>query len=100
MKVKKALKRLNKIETLLSDVIGGLPKDLNGSGGILKSAKESVLEAKLELESKSSGSATKNAPSNAGASRVRHVTAAARRKISVGARRRGVAVKRNDMNPA
>ena len=100
MKAKKALKRLNKIESLLSDVIGGLSKDLNGTGEILESAKESILHVKTELESKSSASAAKKSPTNAGARPGAHGTHGKQKKISFAAKKRSAAAKRKGMHPA
>jgi hypothetical protein len=100
MKVRKALKRLNKIELLLSDVIGGLTKNANGTGDILESAKESILRVKTELESQSSASATKKPPAGTGTSRPRRLTPEGRRRISLAAKKRWAAARRKGVNPA
>lgn len=97
MKVRKALKRLNKIEALLSDVIGGLTKNSSGTGNMLESAKETILRAKTELESKPSASATKKPPAKAEAPRARRLTPEGRRRISLAAKKRPADARRKGM---
>ena len=99
MKVRKALKRLNKIESLLSDVIGGLPKTSNGTGDILASAKQSILRAKTELESGSSASATKKPPAKTGVPPAGRLTPEGRRRISLAAKKRWASVRRKGLKP-
>ncbi len=98
MKVRKALKRLNKIEALLSDVIGGLTKNSNGTGNMLESAKETILRAKTELESKSSSSAAKKPPAKSEAPRARRLTPEGRRRISLAAKKRWADARRKGVS--
>ncbi len=98
MKVRKALKRLNKIELLLSDVIDRLTKDSNGTGNMLESAKESIQHARTELASKSSASTTKEPPAKTGAPRARRLTDEGRRRISLAAKKRWASARRKGVN--
>lgn len=60
MKAKKAVKRLNKIEALLSDVMNQFSGDKQALGELLNPAKAAVLRAKETLASQISTSAVKN----------------------------------------
>ena len=52
MKARKALKRLTKVESLLSNIIDGVADHSNGLGDLLASAKESVQRAKKRSDSR------------------------------------------------
>jgi hypothetical protein len=96
MKAKKALKRLDKIETMLSNVIDRVPESKDGLGELLGSAKAAIARAKQTVHSQAKSA--KKPASKAGAQRGR-LTAAGRKKISVAAKKRWAAAKRKGINP-
>ena len=98
MKAKKALKRLNKIEELLSDVIDQFPKSTDGLGELLDSAKAAVGRAKTAVNSQVSPRAAKKQPGKAETARQGRLTAAGRARISLAAKKRWAVAKRKGMN--
>ena len=98
MKAKKALKRLNKIEDLLSDVIGQYPKSTDGLGELLDSAKVAIVRAKATVNSQVSTRVAKKQPGRAETGRQGHLTAEGRTRISLAAKKRWAVAKRKGMN--
>ena len=98
MKAKKALKRLNKIEELLSDVIDQFPKSTDGLGALLDSAKAAVVRAKTTVNSQVSPRAAKKQPGKAETARQGRLTAEGRARISLAAKKRWAVAKRKGMN--
>jgi hypothetical protein len=98
MKARKALKRLTKVESLLSGIIDGVTDQSNGLGDLLASAKESVLRAKKELTDGSPADSRKP-PAKATAPISNRLTAEGRKKISLAAKKRWATAKRKGVNP-
>ena len=94
MKAKKALKRMNKIETILSDVIEQCPASARGLRGLLDSAKTSVVRAKGVVHARVEA----KKPARAQESTRGALSAEGRRRISHAAKKRWAAAKRNGMN--
>jgi hypothetical protein len=65
MKSKKALKRLEKVEALLSDVIDRFPAQQRELGDLLNSAKATVIRAKKRMESQALASSDGRVPAHA-----------------------------------
>jgi hypothetical protein len=97
MKAKKAFKRLDKIETMLSDVINRVPESKDGLGELLGSAKAAIARAKQTVNSQAKGA--KKPAAKAGTAQRGRLTAAGRKKISVAAKKRWAAAKRKGINP-
>jgi hypothetical protein len=98
MKARKALKRLTKVESLLSGIIDGVADQSNGLGDLLASAKESVLRAQKELTDGSAADGRKP-PAKATAQSSNRLTAEGRKKISLAAKKRWATAKRKGINP-
>lgn len=71
MKAKKALKRLSKVETLLTNVIDQYAGSEGNVRELLDSAKASVVRAKKTVNVKASPKAVKKPPVKAGSSKSR-----------------------------
>ncbi len=100
MKIKKTLKRLNKVVALLSNVIGRLPDKKNGLEDLLDSAKANVVQAKKMVHSQPSNGAGKTKPAaKAEKAGPRRLSAAGRKRISLAAKKRWEAAKRKGVNP-
>jgi len=99
MKIRKALKRLNKVETLLSGVIDGLPKGSNGLGDLLATARNSVIEAKRAATTEQPKESKKKPPVRAQAAKPSRLSAEGRQKISAAAKKRWANAKRKGVNP-
>ena len=99
MKAKKALKRLDKIETMLSDVIDRVPESKDGLGELLGSAKAAIALAKKTVNSQAGAKGAKKPAGKAGTAQRRRLTAAGRKKISRAAKKRWAAAKRKGINP-
>jgi hypothetical protein len=95
MKAKKALKRLNKAEWLLSDVIDQCPASARGLLGLLDSAKMSVVRAKEVVHARA---AAKKPPARAAESARGGLSAEGRKRISLAAKKRWAMAKRKGMN--
>jgi len=99
MKAKKALKRLAKVETLLTNVIDQFPGIKDGLGELLGSAKATVVRAKKTVTSQlSSRTAKEKPPVKAGTAQQRRLSAEGRKRISIAAKKRWAAAKRKGMN--
>ncbi|MBZ5593648.1 MAG: hypothetical protein LAP39_15520 [Acidobacteriia bacterium] len=94
MKAKKALKRLNKVETLLSNVIDQFPDSARGLKDLLDSARSSVARARETVNARVA-KAAKKPPAKAAESRL---SAAGRKRISLAAKRRWELAKRKGVH--
>jgi hypothetical protein len=98
MKARKALKRLTKVESLLSNIIDGVADPSNGLGDLLASAKESVQRAKKDM-SHASDTGSRKPPMRAGAPNASRLTSEGRKKISLAAKKRWASARRKGVNP-
>ena len=97
MKAEKALKRLKKVETILSNVIDQLPARARGLRELLDSAKASVARAKGTVNARVVRAA-KKPPARAQESTRGHLSAEGKKRISLAAKKRLTEVKRKGMN--
>jgi len=98
MKAKKVLKRLTRVEAILSNVLdqySGSEEDLREP---LNSAKTSVSRAMEAIHLPAAPTAVKKPPVRAPAPSQRRLTAAGRKKISLAAKRRWATAKRKGIN--
>jgi hypothetical protein len=95
MKAKKALKRLKKVEAILSDVIDQFPASARGLRELLDSAKMSVVRAKGVVHARV---AAKKPPARAQESSRGGLSAEGRKRISLAAKKRWATAKRKGMN--
>jgi hypothetical protein len=95
MKAKKALKRLKKVEAILSNVIDQCPASARGLLGLLDSAQGSVVRAKGVVRARV---AAKKPPARAQESVRGHLSAEGRKKISLAAKKRWATAERKGMN--
>jgi len=98
MKAKKAFKRLNKVEALLSNVIDQFPESTDGLRELLGSAKAAVVRAKKTVTSQLSTRTAKKPPVRGEMVRQGRLTSEGRKKISLAAKKRWAAAKRKGMN--
>jgi len=94
MKTKKMLKRLNKVEGLLSDVIDGLLTSQDSLERLLGAAKANVAEVVSQLEN---GEGSQEALARAGSARG-GLSQEGRKRISEAAKKRWAAAKRKGVN--
>ena len=94
MKTKKMLKRLNKVEGLLSDIIDGLLTSHDGLESLLDAAKANVAEVVSQLEN---GKGSKEALHRTGGARG-GLSKEGRKRISEAAKKRWAAAKRKGVN--
>jgi len=94
MKAKKALKRLNKVESLLSNVIDQFPDSARGLRDLLDAARSSVVRARETVGARLARAA-KKPPARAHESRL---SAEGRKRISLAAKRRWALAKRNGVH--
>ena len=97
MKAKKAVKRLNKVETILSNVIDQLPARARGLRESLGSAKASVVRAKETVNARADRAA-KKPPVRAQESTGGRLSAEGGKRIPLAAKKRRTEVKRKGMN--
>jgi len=97
MKAKKALKRLTRVETLLSSVIDQYAANGSSLRELLDSAKASVGSAKETVDLKAAPKAAKKPPVKADSSK-RRLSAEGRKKISQAAKRRWAIAKRSGVS--
>ena len=95
MKAKKALKRLKKVETILSDVIDQFSASARGLREFLDLAKASVVRAKGIVGARV---AAKKPPARAHESTRGQLSAEGRKRISLAAKKRWAQAKRKGMN--
>jgi hypothetical protein len=98
MKAKKAVKRLGKVETLLSNVIDQFATSVDGVRQLLDTAKASVVQAKEAVNVHSSNSAPKKPPVKAQEPKRRGLSAAGRKKLSIAAKKRWANARRKDVS--
>jgi hypothetical protein len=96
MKAKKALKRLNKVESMLSGVIEGYPASARGLRELLDSAKASVGRAR-EMVNARVARATRKPPARSQESR-QGLSAEGRKRISLAAKKRWAVAKRKGVH--
>jgi len=96
MKAKKALKRLNKVESVLSDVIDGFPTSARGLRELLDSAKNSIGRAR-EIVNARVVRAARKPPARSQESRQR-LSAEGRKRISLAAKKRWAVAKRKGVH--
>jgi hypothetical protein len=98
MKAKKAIKRLSKVEAILSNVIDQFSNTKNGLRELLDSAKTSIVRAKKSVGLQESSKATKKPPATADKSQRSRLSAEGRKNISLAAKKRWALAKRKGMN--
>src|SRR5262245_37547483 len=96
MKLRKALKRLDKVEATLSNILSGLPTKADGLGDLLTSARDNVVRAQKTVHSQLSNSAERKPPGRA--TQARRLSAEGRKRISLAAKKRWAAAKRKGIN--
>jgi hypothetical protein len=97
MKAKKALKRLNKVETILSNVIDQCPASARGLRDLLDSAKTSVARVKGAVNARVVR-AVKKPPARAQESAPGRLSAEVRKRISLAAKKRWTEAKRKGVH--
>jgi hypothetical protein len=97
MKAKKALKRLNRVESILSNVIDQYPASERGLRDLLDAAKDSITRAKKTMNAASASRARK-APEKAAESRQGRLSPEGRRRISLAAKKRWALAKRKGIS--
>ena len=98
MKAKKAVKKLTRVEALLSNVIDQYTGNGRSVAELLDSAKESVIRAKERVSIQASSRAAKKPPAKAEKSNGRHLTAEGRKRLSLAAKKRWVIAKRKGIS--
>jgi hypothetical protein len=98
MKAKKALKRLNRVEALLTDVIDQYAASTDDVRELLDSAKASVVRAKETVNVKPAPKAAKKPPVKAENSGKSRLSAEGRKKLSLAAKKRWAAAKRKGIS--
>jgi hypothetical protein len=98
MKAKKAVKRLGKVETLLSNVIDQYAKSVDSVRELLDVAKASVVRAVEAVNLHSSTAAPKKPPVKAQEPKRRGLSAAGRKKLSIAAKKRWAIAKRKGVS--
>ena len=96
MKAKKTLKRLNKVESMLSGVIDGCPASARGLRELLDSAKATVGRASEIVNARVTRAARKP-PARSQESR-QGLSAEGRKRISLAAKKRWAVAKRKGVN--
>jgi hypothetical protein len=97
MKAKKALKKLNKVEALLANVMEGFPGGKKGLGNLLGAAKVTIVEA-IKTVTSSAGAAKNGSPARVGKARNGRLSEEGRKRISLAAKKRWAAAKRKGVN--
>jgi hypothetical protein len=95
MKIKKALKRLNKVETLLTNIIDQCPTSARGLRELLDSAKVSVVRAKGVVNARAARS-VKKPPARAAEATQSRLSPEGRAKISLAAKKRWAELRRKN----
>ena len=99
MKAKKAVKRLERVESLLSGIIDKYAvAGEERLQGLLIVAKRSVVHAKKTLNGHASTTVTRKPPSSATSAKPRGLTAEGRKQLSLAAKRRWAAAKRKGVH--
>src|SRR5712691_11076412 len=97
MKARKALKRLNKVETLLTNVIDQCPNTARGLRQLLDSAKASVVRAKGVVNARVTRN-TRKPPVRAEQATQSRLSDAGRARIALAAKKRWAEAKRKGVN--
>ena len=97
MKAKKALKKLNKVEALLANVMEGFPGGKKGLGNLLGAAKVTIVEA-IKTVSSSTGAGKNGSSARVRKARNGRLSAEGRKRISLAAKKRWAAAKRKGVN--
>ena len=97
MKAKKALKKLNKVEALLSNVMEGFPGSKEGLGNLLGAAKVTIVKAIKSVTSTTEASKARP-PARVKNSRNGRLSEEGRKRISLAAKKRWAAAKRKGVN--
>jgi len=97
MKAKKAVKRLNRVEALLSNVIDGFAEGERAVKELLDNAKAAVVRARKTVNVKTATVAEKKPPVKARTAKSR-ITAEGRKKLSIAAKKRWAAAKRKGVS--
>jgi hypothetical protein len=97
MKAKKALKKLNKVEALLSHVIEAFPAGKQGLGSLLDAAKVTIVKA-IKTVSSSAEAGKTSPPARVAKARNGRLSEEGRKKISAAAKKRWAAAKRKGVN--
>lgn len=97
MKTKKTLKRLNKVETILSNVIERFPPSARGARELLDSARGSVVRVR-ELVQARAARAAKKPPARAQVSGQGRLSTEGRKRISLAAKKRWAVAKRKGVH--
>jgi hypothetical protein len=95
MKAKKALKRLTRVETLLKGVLDQYRSSEQQVEELLNSAKTSISQVKQAIFAKVSAATAKKPPAKAEKPRRRRLSTEGRKGISLAAKKRWAAAKRN-----
>jgi hypothetical protein len=99
MKAKKALKRLDKAEAILSNVIDQYSATESSVRDLLGTAKESVARAKAAVDNGAATSKTgKKPPAKAQKTQRGGLTTEGRRKLSIAAKKRWALAKKKGVN--
>jgi hypothetical protein len=98
MKTKKALKRLTKVEAILSDVIDQYSGNDRDVRDLLDAAKVSIVRAKDKVNLPASPRGAKKPPVKAKQSQRGRLTAEGRKKLSIAAKKRWAIAKRKGVN--
>ena len=98
MKAKKAIKRLSKVETLLSNVIDQYPASDRRVRVLLGSAKVSVTRAKATVSLDAHPRAARKPPAKAHSAQPGRLTAEGRKRISRAAKKRWAEAKRKGLH--
>ena len=97
MKAKKALKRLNRVENLLSGVIEQYAEGEGEVRNLLDTAKVSVVQAKEAMNGSASPEAVEKKPVKAERSKS-HLTDEGRKRLSLAAKKRWAVAKRKGIS--
>jgi len=98
MKAKKALKRLTRVETLISTVIDQYAAGEHGMRELLDTAKASIIRAKETVALQASPRPAKKPPARADKPKRRNLTAEGRKRISLAVKKRWAAAKRKGIH--
>jgi len=98
MKAKKAVKRLNRVEALLSNVIDGFAAGERAIKELLDSAKAAVIRARKTVSVKTTPPAIEKKPPVKARSAKSRITAEGRKKLSLAAKKRWAVAKRKGVS--
>jgi hypothetical protein len=98
MKAKKAVKRLTKVEGLITNVIDRYVSDEGDLRELLDSAKASVVRAQEMVSLQVSAAAPKKPPVKAQSTKARGLSAEGRKRLSIAAKKRWAVAKRKGVS--